>query len=252
MQKRNKIVLNENRYKFSYNNYVFWALAVVAPVCIKIVLNQLINGIFANYLMSKEGITDIVELNRRFADSGMGVMSTGIASFLTLLIVLRLLKMDEINQIGGERYGLHKTTVTKAVCYAIIAIILSVIINYAVNIIFSSAMAGYKMTERVLFSGDLLFRLLVLGIISPICEEYIFRVLVIKRLTIKVKMSTAVVVSAFIFGIYHMNLMQGVYAVMMGLIIGYVYMKEKNILIPVLMHASANITIILLEYCLKV
>ena len=238
---------NSKRFSVSYDNYLFWALAVIAPICIKIVINALVNESVAAVLSQMENITDIVELNKRFAESGLGVMSTGIASFFVILIMLWMIKNDDCSGVGGEWYGLHKIAMTHVVVLIVSSVVLSLSINYIVNIIFDSYSEGYTSTEKILFSGALFMRLFVLGIIVPVCEEYIFRGIVFKRLTIQVKPIAAVLISAILFGLYHGNMLQGVYATLMGIILGLLYEKYRNLLAPIIVHAVANMTVIVFE-----
>ena len=55
-----------------------------------------------------------------------------------------------------------------------------------------------------------------MGIAAPFAEEVIFRWLVFLRMRDNMRVITAALFSGLTFGIYHMNLLQGVYATIMG------------------------------------
>ena len=52
-------------------------------------------------------------------------------------------------------------------------------------------------------------------------------------------------ITAFFFGFYHGNVLQGIYAFLMGLVMGQLMRKEDGLLAPILFHMSANAFIFL-------
>ncbi|WP_029231714.1 CPBP family intramembrane glutamic endopeptidase [Butyrivibrio sp. VCB2006] len=60
----------------------------------------------------------------------------------------------------------------------------------------------------------------------------------------------AVWFTALLFGIYHMNLIQGLYAFLMGLVITYSYAVYRKFSIPVVAHICANATALFITYLL--
>ncbi len=106
---------------------------------------------------------------------------------------------------------------------------------------------GYVQAEEGLLGGSLGMELLALGLCSPILEELLMRGLLFGRLRELVGAKQAAFCSALIFGVYHQNLLQGVYAFLMGLFFAYLLESLKTILAPILAHMSANILILLLS-----
>ena len=53
------------------------------------------------------------------------------------------------------------------------------------------------------------------------------------------------IISSLIFGIYHMNWTQGVYAAILGCCMAYVYNKVRSLLVPMLIHMSANTVVLI-------
>ena len=85
--------------------------------------------------------------------------------------------------------------------------------------------------------------------ISPaIAEEFAFRGFLFGTLKEKYKPWVASVVSAVLFGAYHMNLLQFVGGLMMGLGLGYVAYKSGNIWIGVIMHFINNGLSVIFQY----
>ena len=81
--------------------------------------------------------------------------------------------------------------------------------------------------------------LLVAVVIGPIVEELMFRRLLIDRLSVHGDMF-AIIVSAVAFGIFHQNIYQLFYATLLGAVLGFVYVKTRRIIYPILLHVTIN------------
>ncbi len=91
-----------------------------------------------------------------------------------------------------------------------------------------------------LYGGNLFVEILMIGILAPIGEELAFRGLMYRRMRDYMPAWLSIVLSSLIFGVYHGNLIQGIYAFILGLVLAYVYEKFQNIIAPILVHAAAN------------
>ena len=76
-------------------------------------------------------------------------------------------------------------------------------------------------------------------IIGPVVEEIIFRKLMIDR-TIGFGEKTAVIFSAFMFGLFHGNLTQFLFAFSVGIFLGYVYCKTGKVILTMILHILTN------------
>lgn len=112
----------------------------------------------------------------------------------------------------------------------------------------SESMVQYQKNSQALMSGSLLIQLLTIAIMVPIVEEVIYRGLVYKRSLRYLTPRQAMVFSAVVFGIFHFNLIQGVYAFVLGIVFAYVYQKYQNLNYCILMHAFANGTAVIMQY----
>ncbi len=83
----------------------------------------------------------------------------------------------------------------------------------------------------------LIFILVV--IVAPIIEEFIFRKLMIDKLS-RYGDTVAIIVSAIAFGLFHGNFYQFFYAAFLGLLLGYVYCKSGNFKYSVVFHMIIN------------
>lgn len=74
---------------------------------------------------------------------------------------------------------------------------------------------------------------------APCMEEYVFRKLIVDR-TIRYGQGTAMLVSGLMFGLFHGNLNQFVYAFSLGVFLAYLYGKTGNLKITIAIHMIIN------------
>lgn len=75
---------------------------------------------------------------------------------------------------------------------------------------------------------------------APFCEELVFRGVTMKQLLKCVPFWVANLIQAVLFGIFHMNMIQGIYAACLGVILGYVCEKGGSIYYSILLHILFN------------
>ena len=95
--------------------------------------------------------------------------------------------------------------------------------------------------EAVAGSSDTFSMFLYASIFAPVWEELLFRGYVLRTLRPYGK-RFAILCSALLFGLFHGNLLQTPYAVIMGLILGYVTV-EYSILWAILLHMFNNLVL---------
>lgn len=77
-------------------------------------------------------------------------------------------------------------------------------------------------------------------IIAPISEELIFRGVTLGYAKKVLPAAGAICLQAVLFGVFHMNMIQGIYAAFLGLFLGYICEEGGTIIIPILFHAFFN------------
>ena len=78
------------------------------------------------------------------------------------------------------------------------------------------------------------------GILGPVTEELLYRGIIFGLLEKYSNKWTALILSSLMFGFVHLSFVQSVYAGIMGLIAGIVYMKTRKLIWTVLMHITIN------------
>lgn len=84
------------------------------------------------------------------------------------------------------------------------------------------------------------------GILAPLGEEVVFRGVIYGQLKKVSNVPTAIVVSGLTFGLFHGNLVQAVYASVIGFLLALVYELYDSILAAMVFHGIANLFVYLL------
>jgi membrane protease YdiL (CAAX protease family) len=118
----------------------------------------------------------------------------------------------------------------------------------AMNIIqpmFPKVFEEYGETMEGLLGSNLLLVLLYTLVIAPVSEELIFRGVTLYRSKKVLPFIGANLLQSLFFGIYHQNIIQGIYAAVMGFVLGLVYRKYRTIYAPILLHMLINASVFL-------
>ena len=105
----------------------------------------------------------------------------------------------------------------------------------------------YKQMFKGMMHNDMGF--IAIGVLVPIAEEMVFRGAILRRLldlTGYEKRWIAIVTSAALFGLVHGNMLQGLNAFVMGLLLGWMYVRTGSIMPGVMFHWVNNSTAVLL------
>jgi uncharacterized protein len=89
---------------------------------------------------------------------------------------------------------------------------------------------------------------IVTVIAAPVFEELIFRGIILDGFLKRYKPRTAIFLSSLIFGIAHLNLPQFLNALLLGILMGWVYWKTKSLLLTILIHFINNLSATLLDF----
>lgn len=106
---------------------------------------------------------------------------------------------------------------------------------------------GYEDTNAVLYGGGFILQILSAGIFACIVEEVSMRGVMYLRMKRYWGKRKAMIFSAIVFGVYHMNVVQAVYAFFLGLFFAWLYERYDTLWAPVIAHMSANLFVILLS-----
>ncbi len=78
------------------------------------------------------------------------------------------------------------------------------------------------------------------SIAAPVFEEIMFRGFLLPSLTRYLPVSTSIIISGFLFAIAHLSLSEVLPLATLGIILGVVYTRSRNLLAPMLLHSLWN------------
>lgn len=108
---------------------------------------------------------------------------------------------------------------------------------------------GYEaVAETLMNKEEMLVSFACVGIFAPIAEELLFRGLVYRRIRDYIDVKWGIIISALLFGMVHGNMIQFIYATLLGVLLALAYERYKNLLAPIIAHMAANIFTCILEF----
>ena len=175
---------------------------------------------------------------------------------LGALVLIILMKKDEeelsiwdyvnLNGISFYRKDRIHPTWFSWVLLTIQSISMALGINILIKLSGLMNISSYSETSGAQYSIPVWFGLLLYGVISPGVEELLFRLIFYGRMKRRFHIGIAVVVSSMFFGLYHRNLVQGIYGFAMGVLMCMACEYVHTVIGALLMHSAANLTVYLL------
>lgn len=233
---------------------------VWGPVIIKILIGWLLSGMvvttfLAVYMMKETGGDTAAMLELTNNESAMAeiqeevteqVMSMEVpigmaAALLTLPILAGFLFFDRRK---GKPTALRRKKAHWWQYAAIIGIAVSMCLclnNLITMANLSSLSESYEAVTEAFYSPPFWMQVLYLGILSPVCEELTFRGLMFRRMRTYTPFMSAALYSSLVFAVVHGNLVQILYAFIMGMMFAHVYEKYGSLKAPCIAHIAANL-----------
>ena len=78
------------------------------------------------------------------------------------------------------------------------------------------------------------------AVAAPLFEEFLFRGFLLPSLTRYFSVWQAILISAFLFAIAHLSLSEVLPLMVLGVVLGFVYTRSRNLLAPMLLHSLWN------------
>lgn len=221
---------------------VFKTLGIVVGLpLLNIFIMSFLQGVIATtYLISKN--LPITEENFLLAAQKLPaeMMSTSMISGVLMLIIISLLcipsKCSLIKRCQFKKISLKDTVYISmlgfgitVVCLIIVGILIQVFPSYQ------------QVSQQLQHSQNSIIVFFIVVVFAPIFEEIFFRGFIFNHLRKNYNIILSVILQALVFGIAHLNIVQGIYAFVLGIMLALVYMYSKSILGSILVHFICNI-----------
>ncbi len=180
------------------------------------------------------------------------VLAISILTAVICMLVFGLWYRHSSRKYGSE--GRKVKFTLKSILYMVLLAVglqfgLSMLLN-AVAMIKPDWFDTYGDIMEQLGMGNSILSLVYIALIAPISEELIFRGVILGYGKRFLPMAAANLLQALLFGIYHMNLVQGIYAFVLGMILGAVRISFNTLYASVLLHMFINVSGIFLNLVL--
>lgn len=211
---------------------------VLYPVGIHFGISEIVGGT-ALYILacSGKGLDAYIQSS---------VLLSGISGLLTIMPALHFYRKDRAAREAGG-LPLAKQQVTCRLLDFVWLLMIGAALSQFGNIIMAFLRlilpsGSYAELFSAVTDGKSLFSLIFwMGILAPLAEESIFRWLVYLRLRDYMKIPYAILISSLMFGAYHGNLQQFIYAFLIGCFLAWFMEMTGSLFAPVILHMGANI-----------
>lgn len=202
-------------------------------------------GVFMAVKMASLGITDMAEQEAYLAESmssGEVIMIiTAIATLVTVIVgALWYRKHTPATDFSLKEVVNGKLVLAMACLGLSLQLLISMCLNAVYPMLPENLTEQYSELMEQLIGGNIWLSLLVTVILAPLAEELLFRGVTMKKAQKIMPFMAANALQALLFGIYHMNWIQGVYAFVLGMILGFTAEYFHSVWASILLHAFVN------------
>lgn len=170
-----------------------------------------------------------------------------IVSFSIALILVLYLLREEIKESRADHRGQRPGS---TVLWGIFGVFLALFAqSVAANIerLLGIKMGSENTQEIINIINTLPLAILVSSIFGPILEEIIFRKIIFGSLYKRFNFFISALISSVIFALAHMDPTHILIYASMGFTFAFLYVKTKNILVPIIAHVSMNTLVVLVQ-----
>lgn len=180
-----------------------------------------------------------------FLDSNL-LFLTGIVSLFIIPVYMLLVKKD------AAKYGEQVISVARKPLTVLLCIAASVGTALAGTLMMKllgvfRPEIGFEEYANIFDNAAPLVMAVVTLILTPLCDELLFRGLLFKRISRAYGFWPAALISSLFYGITFGDLSQGFYGFVMGLVYALAFQKTGKVWIPVVMHMASSTFIVLVD-----
>ena len=217
---------------------------VLFPLCSYYLVNSIVVILGISYIESKKEVLSLVIL--------------GETAYTLCSCLVKMLAFLFSGIVAWSFYKKEKklTTVCKEWEFnlkkSVFLVVLGAALGLALNIVwarlpwFQNNEAYEKVAENQ-YLYPVWLGILLYGLLSPWAEEVLFRGVLFLAFERSLGTIGGILMSSLFFGLFHGNLVQAIYGVVMGGIMAWFYNKFRHLGAPLLFHCAANVTVYLVQ-----
>lgn len=203
-------------------------LAVVGIYLLATVATSIVTAIVAAVSGGAESLAE------RMSSGPMSALSYGLSMALTIVGVLiyRKLRRGEGRVFRLSLRGFNPMLILWGF---VLVLITGIVIEPVLNLFPESFL---ELLNNMGANGG--WSVLMLAVLAPVMEEVLFRGILLEAVREKYSSGRAIVVSALMFGVIHIIPQQVVNAFVIGLILGFIYVRTNSLWPVIIIHALNN------------
>jgi membrane protease YdiL (CAAX protease family) len=169
-----------------------------------------------------------IYLLNKYSNGNQKVLIFSIIFYTLFIAIYHMINRIKKNKTSYKFYPIDY----KKLLFSIIVVwLLSVVILLPIRFYFFPIQTS-KLNISSILAGLL---------IAPIFEEIIFRNILLKSLLQTYSTKTSIIISAFIFALIHVNLQQIILGLFIGLYFGFIFSRDFNIAVTMILHFFVNL-----------
>ncbi|MBD5484670.1 MAG: CPBP family intramembrane metalloprotease [Lachnospiraceae bacterium] len=150
-----------------------------------------------------------------------------------------------------QTYGFARTKAVNFLGGALISVgmvLLNLVITAALMKLFPQSTENMETVFSELFESNVVAAFVVIAVTPAVCEEMLFRGVIMHSMKAKYRVSSAIAITAVLFGLYHMSLVKFIPTGLIGLLLCLVAWKADSIYPAMLMHFINNAISVIVSY----
>jgi membrane protease YdiL (CAAX protease family) len=222
-----------NSKEMKMNNKIYPSVKNAILLCVLFLAIQIGLGLIIGIVSALLNVSDI---------SLLSGLLTGLGNFVIFGIVL-LIGFKKTKRTFNEVFKFNKVSPLlwiSIIIFMIGFVIVSSELDNLVNYIFPMPEMFRNIFETLMAKQAFAFAIIVMGIIPGVMEELFFRGLILDGLARNYSQRKAIIISALLFGIIHLNPWQFYGGFIVGIISALVCIKTNSILLSIYIHFFNN------------
>ena len=169
------------------------------------------------------------------------VIYAAVTAFIAFIVFKRYYRDGKLSGLSGKSNNVP-LTVAGILLFSLGMQYVTVYLMNSLASAFPSWLEEYEeLMESAGISTSMTPVMIVYAIIlGPVCEELLFRGLTFFAAKKVMPVYYAILIQAIMFGAFHMNKLQGVYAFVLGLGLGYIMYLYDSLIITIIIHILFN------------
>ncbi len=231
-------------WSFLYPFLLFYVMGELARQLLGYVvlyISQLNDALF-NFIFVLE---DSDEEKLAFSGNGSAIVQI-LALIVVFFILYYMADGRKCLATAKEKYGQHPQQ--KPFVWVVTTLLLALGINmFFIGTGLLSVSSSYQEAAANLYAVGIPLGIILYGFFSSTVEEFLFRGIILVQMDRYMKPTMALLLASLLFGVYHGNLIQGIYAFAIGAVLCMAYRDSGSFVLIAAIHGVVNIIVFLMS-----